>query len=108
MQTCTNRTRLISWKTKLSFENVLSNKDIVYHIHFTVVHENIRTFVEMLHEYLMYLIRNISKYHQHHIWDSIIMILVVLVTNLKMYTEDARYLVQVYIYFAKYFICQYK
>lgn len=31
------------------------------------------------------------------------MIVVVLETNLKMYTEDARYLVQVYIYFTKYF-----
>lgn len=36
------------------------------------------------------------------------MIVVMLETNLKMYTEDARYSVQVYIYFAKYFICQYK
>lgn len=36
-------------------------------------------------------------------WDSIIMIVAVLETNLKMYTEDARYLVQVYVYFTKYF-----
>lgn len=36
------------------------------------------------------------------------MIVVVLEINLEMYTEDARYLVQVYIYFAKYFIYQYK